>query len=91
MRTINSYFYRAMADLLLAPSSDEKYITGDSLRNGLATDFDFQEPDLDSLAYYSIQQGEHEPYSELGDWPEEDMDSLLYEMSTEDSTGMLEA
>jgi hypothetical protein len=41
--------------------------------------------DIDELEFYDTQMEELNPDFDMDDWPEEDMNSLLYEMSTDPS------
>ena len=91
MKTFNTANFWTNAGLIAIPLYDEKITVQEILRNGQPFDTSCQDSDLDILAFYSIQQAEFEPDCELADWPEEDLRSLFYEMSTEGNPGILVA
>jgi hypothetical protein len=91
MKTFNTANFWMNAVLFATPLFDEKITVPESPWYGQPFDVSYQDSDLDNLAFYSIQQAEFEPDCELENWPEEDMRSLFYEMSTEANPGVLVA
>jgi hypothetical protein len=92
MKTFNTTNFWTNAGLLVTSLFDEKTTITENSWNGQPFDASCQDSsDLDSLAFYSIQQTEFEHDCELENWPEEEMESLFYEMSVEVNPGILAA
>lgn len=84
MNILNAGKLWAYAGILAKPSPEERIKTLASSRTKLSSDVpQYSDFGNAGLAFKSLQQRLFEPERELEDWQEQDLEALLYEMSTE--------
>ena len=93
MKTLNNYNFWTMtiAGLFAMLTATENMCGSEVFSINKQLGVPYQATDMDELAFYNAQLEEFEHDCELEYWPEEDLESLLYEMSTEANPGLFVA